>query len=398
MYDLKNAIRSGRYELRDGGYEYSYSNVSADEFGKLKLWFKKSFYVEYDISEWDGNSFSTFINTEEQINLAYYPKMSDGTLKVIVTRRGYLPPTVAPEYEKVTDATVTQIGRASAANTAAGESFIIQLEDGSFVVIDGGPRNASDLQKLLDFLYQRKPSAHDKPKVTWLITHSHTDHVEMPLDLLAQNSDKICLELFCRNDPIISDSKEAPCYDGGAVRYEKHIADMEGILRDKYPDTPIFNCHTGQTLHLAGCKIEIIHTHEDIFPAWVWNLNVASTVFKFTFTSGKTFLALGDSETNNCIFMVDAYSNMLDCDIVQVSHHGLNGATTEIYEKIKPSVAFWPIDKDRFENDEKCLGTRISPTTGKRSYAHNAYLRKICERHYHSSDTATIRMTDLDIV
>ncbi|MBQ9112578.1 MAG: hypothetical protein IJY08_03255 [Clostridia bacterium] len=395
MYRFEKATASAPYLLRNDGYEYSYDGVTPDELGKYRSWLRGSFYVEYDSADWDGNIFSTFVSSEEQINLAYYPRLSNGVLKIVTTRRGYLPPTVASEYQRITDATVTQIGRAGASRVAAGESFVIQLEDGSFVIIDGGPHNDADCAELLKFMCERKPVTHEKPRVVWLITHSHSDHVELPIDFLNENSGNIDLELFCWNNPIISASKESQCYDGGAERYEKHIADIEQILRDKYPGTKIFNCHTGQTLYLAGCKIEIIHTHEDIFPDWVWNLNVASTTFKFTFASGNTFLALGDSETNNCIFMVNAYGSMLDCDMVQVSHHGLNGATKEIYEKVKPTIAFWPIDKDRFENDEKCLGTRISPTTGKQSYYHNAYLRLICPQHYHSSETVSINTKDM---
>ena len=395
MYEFESAVRSDKYILRDGGYEYSYSGVSDDEFSKFKLWLQSSFYVEYDIANWDGNSFATFVSSEEQINLAYYPEIESGTLKVITTKRGYLPPTFFERYEKLADATVTQLGRVGASRVAAGELFVIQVEDGSFVVIDGGPHCDADCDELLRFLWKRKPEAHRKPRVAWLVTHAHSDHVELIIDFLSANCENIDLELFCWNNPIMSASKDAPCYDGGAERYSQHVVDIERILKEKYPNTNIFNCHTGQSLYLAGCKIEIIHTHEDIFPAWIWNLNVASTTFKFTFNSQKTFLVLGDSETNNCIFMSEAYGDILDCDMVQVSHHGLNGATKEIYEKIKPSIAFWPIDKDRFENDEKCLGIRISPTTGKLSFYHNAYLRSICSLHYHSSKTVSINTTNL---
>ena len=402
MYRFENSTVSDMYLLRDGSYEYSYSNVSSEELGKYKLWLQDRLYVEYDRAEWDGNSFSTFVCAQEQINLAYYPIVEGGTLKVITSKRGFLPSTVTPQYKRITDATVTQIGRAGVSRVAAGESIVVQLEDGSFVIIDGGPHNDSDCAELLSFLRHNKPVFHEKPKVVWLITHSHSDHVELVIDFLRCNSENIDLELFCWNNPIISADKQSQCYDGGAARYEGHIADIEAILKEQYPNTSVFNCHSGQTLHLAGCKIEVIHTHEDIFPAWVWNLNVASTTFKFTFygTNGNnnTFLVLGDSETNNCNFMVDVYNDMIDCHIVQVSHHGLNGATKEIYEKIKPVIAFWTIDKDRFENDEKCLGTRISPTTGKQSYYHNAYLRQICPRHYHASETVRINMTDLSKV
>ena len=152
MYRLENTERSAMYLLRNGSYEYSYNNVSGDELEKYKLWLQQNLYVEYDTANWDGNSFSTFVSADEQINIAYYPRMSGGTLKVMTERRGFLPLTVAPKYKKLMDATVTQLGREGASRVAAGESFVVQLEDGSFVIIDGGPHNDHDTAELLTFL------------------------------------------------------------------------------------------------------------------------------------------------------------------------------------------------------------------------------------------------------
>ena len=45
MYRFENSTVSDMYLLRDGSYEYSYSNVSSEELGKYKLWLKDRLYV-----------------------------------------------------------------------------------------------------------------------------------------------------------------------------------------------------------------------------------------------------------------------------------------------------------------------------------------------------------------
>ena len=47
--------------------------------------------------------------------------------------------------------------------------------------------------------------------------------------------------------------------------------------------------------------------------------------------------------------MSDKYKNYLQCDIVQISHHGWDGGTVELYKYLNPETCLWPTSKDNFD-------------------------------------------------
>ena len=84
----------------------------------------------------------------------------------------------------------------------------------------------------------------------------------------------------------------------------------------------------------------------------------------------------------------DCFGSELKADILQLSHHGFNGACLDLYKAIDPDICFWACDVTRFDTDGRCLGTI-------NGYDFNKWLRddsvKV-RRHYHSSTTTTIEL------
>ena len=299
-----------------------------------------------------------------------------------------------PEYEKLTEPTVTQIGRYGASNSAAGESYIIQLEDGSFIVIDGGPLNDADADGLLKFLVDNKPTSHEKPRVIWMFTHLHVDHTDLAVKFLRERYRDIELTMLCYNFPNTQTAlKDSLCANTYA---------LIGSLGRNYPDMQTYVFHSGQKLKLAGCEIEFLYTQEDYWPQKFETANDTSATWRMNFSSGHSFLVLGDSEKGMCSQMSSIYGDYLESDILQLSHHGLNGATLGIYQNIDPIICFWAIDEQRFLEDPKCLGTQSS------SYEFNLWIRSTkwnretgsqgARNHFSASRTVTVRMTDLQVI
>ena len=101
-------------------------------------------------------------------------------------------------------------------------------------------------------------------------------------------------------------------------------------------------------------------------------------------------LVLGDCEQTVCEYLAKLYEDSIKSDILQVTHHGLNGGSISLYSYVKPEICFWAIDKNRYETSPWCLGQN--------GCDFNIWIRndKIKDRdHYHASETTTLKVKDL---
>lgn len=87
--------------------------------------------------------------------------------------------------------------------------------------------------------------------------------------------------------------------------------------------------------------MEVLATHEDLYPSDFRNFNDSSTVIR-VIVNGKSVLFLGDTGDELSDFLVNAYGEKLKSDVVQVAHHGFNGAKKEVYALINAETALWP--------------------------------------------------------
>ena len=90
--------------------------------------------------------------------------------------------------------------------------------------------------------------------------------------------------------------------------------------------------------------------------------------------------------------MTEVYGAELKTDMLQITHHGFNGGYLELYRYADPEICFWPIDQQRFEQDERLLGIL-------ETHKYNAWLRddevKI-RTHYAASDTVTLYYPEME--
>ena len=73
-------------------------------------------------------------------------------------------------------------------------------------------------------------------------------------------------------------------------------------------------------------------------------------VIKFD-TGNTTFLVLGDTGINSSKKLLETQKDKLKSDIVQMAHHGQQGATEELYKEINPRVCMWPTPTWLWNND-----------------------------------------------
>jgi hypothetical protein len=88
--------------------------------------------------------------------------------------------------------------------------------------------------------------------------------------------------------------------------------------------------------------------------------------------------------------MADTFGDYLKSDMLQLAHHGSNGACLDLYKRIDPDVCFWACSKTSYETNPKQLGTA-------EGFEFNAYIRDASIRvreHYHNSMTTVITLVE----
>ena len=299
-----------------------------------------------------GNYFGTYILGGDMIHCSYFG--ADDELRVTYGAATYLGDTEAVTgYANVVTPSVAMIG---VSGTAL--SMVVQLADGSFVIIDGGfgqgndtaTQNA-DMTRLYDYLMEKKPAGTEKPQITWMITHADGDHIVLPSRFMKTYRNDVDVNMVCYNFPIYSS-------------LNTNMNTFKNYANTYFPEAEHYIMHTGNKLYLPGCEIEFLFTaSEDYYSSasTFTSGNHTSNAWRMTI-NGKTIFITGDIETGLCEKMVRNYGNYMASNILQVVHHGVNGATAAFNTCVASGntedgnaleVCFWPICSDRIWRTEE---------------------------------------------
>lgn len=368
---------SGSVDVYDSTLEYYYtgSGVTAAAFraycGKLEA----AGYTRYMENEIAGSLFATYINDQNTIHVAYnafeYLESAENItqnlktcLRVITSPRNavnLVPESVKTQnlsYKKVTDTKITSVRLDRPTNGyVRGNAYIMTLEDGSFIVLDGGVPVDNDYNKtrlynvLCDLhrqVYGTAPSAENPIVISaWYLTHLHNDHFQNFRDLLqAYGSQMECHYLIAN---FASDSETYNCFDPNPSLRDG----INAVLKYPRGGMTYVKVHTGQKLYFANVEMEVLCTHEDLYPNRVLMFNDTSTAIRFTTytTDGKgnitsenptTSIWLGDLFEGGSQFMRANYGSYLESDMVQVAHHGYNGCELEFYKQVNARIVWFP--------------------------------------------------------
>lgn len=366
-------------------YQVSVPVTSAEEYSSYLKKLEENGYKKHTDNTIGNNLFATYSNGTYEINAAYY---GNGKIsRIIIEPQGYLPDTVTPTYKKTNNVSITQMKLEK-----SGMSIVVTLEDGRFVIIDGGANSEEDANTLYKYLTDNTASG-EKPHIIWIFTHAHIDHIMVPLKILRTHTDDIAVDMFVFNFPDMTvEAFENMSEKSSTIVNTQGYADSLALIaQTSFKDTPVFRCHPGQKLLLPGCEIEFLMTHENTgMKKYSW-INSTSTVFRMTLGSGKkTALIMGDQEPASlCDTFYALYGDYLKSDILQVAHHGYSGGSLKLYTAVSPSVCFWPTIRESFDtprrngyNDD---GTKI---INEGQYFLRSKLEGVT--HYDTGETVTI--------
>ncbi|MBE6703268.1 MAG: hypothetical protein E7585_07665 [Ruminococcaceae bacterium] len=270
-------------------------------------------------------------------------------------------------YRKLTETMITSLKL----NYSIGEfgmSYIITLEDGSFIVYDGGGISgdgnpvSSQHEKLWNVLldlYRKthegvEPDSSDPIHIrAWILTHEHQDHYK----IFAQFCEKYGTDSRLRFDMLLANfASDTECYNvyNPESYVENNLENLQGKVSGGFDYIKI---HTGEVYYMANAKMEVLYTHEDIWPQHLEYFNNSSSVFRITLDStdgmfnvleSHVSIWLGDLERVGSKCMRAMYGTTLDADHVQVAHHGVNGVEAELYQLIAPEVVWFPAQSSRY--------------------------------------------------
>lgn len=306
--------------LEKSGFKLYMENTITDNVHKCYTSDKGMLYVYYVGVE---NSVRIVSCPKGKYNLPQYPT-----------------PESVPAYEKIAEPSITQMSLSYSAGNF-GLCHIITLEDGSFIVYDGGGNSNNDYIQLYNTLKSLNKRKDGKIVIAaWILTHEHWDHYTNFSTFCKNYSTQVVLEGMYCNTP-----SGSYAYNGYNPNY--YMTNDFANLSSTLGNVPKYIVHTGMKFYIRNACVEIIYTQEDLYPTKLYFFNDCTMVSTVTI-AGQKITYLGDVRYEGSDRMSDRYKDYLKCDIVQVSHHGFDGGTVELYKLLNPETCLWPTSKENF--------------------------------------------------
>lgn len=333
-------------------YRFATSTAVSDTYTVYTAALESAGYTKYTDNTIGENLFATY--TKGNVSVTVMATPGSRTLRLIaeVDAAKFSTATVAAGS---VEPSITMLGVGDAQHKNAsdefdqrnGMSFVYQISDGSFVIVDGG-YDAADAQRIYDLLQEKKTGT--KPVISaWILTHSHVDHAAAFCAFVGDSAKMSAVEL----QSVVVNLAGAASYTeaGGGIQ-----STVATALAGLPAGTTVYKPHPGDVMQLAGTTIEFLYTYEMAAPSALWNLNDSSLVFTVEI-AGQKILMTGDAAAATAEVMLANYgAAVLGSDVLQVAHHGFHShivpkafyqavvgdATTEA-----PKLALWPSCDER---------------------------------------------------
>lgn len=269
----------------------------------------------------------------------------DKTLRVVVDKNKNLPPFVSEAFVSEETTTLWQF-EVDHSLIDCGMCYIIRTATGKFFIIDSAHTySINDCERIHSFLRERTPAGEKIHIAGWFFSHGHEDHIAQFISFLG----------FYMSDVVID-----KVYHNFIDFDHPHGGDWMDTLRHYYkmffdglkahPEIDVIRLHTGQSFYVDNLKIDVLCSHEDVFPGDNSNFNDSSVVLMVS-AEGSKILFPGDAGHEESYILEARYPEYLKADIVQQSHHGHFGTTDNFYRLVGASVALFPVTQIKFDEE-----------------------------------------------
>lgn len=338
---MMNGILPRIEEAGQGSIKLIFESVSAAQTKGYVAELEKAGYARYAENKIDNNLYYTHRSDESIVTVIWADRSQKPTMSVTVDPISITNPVPSfseNQWTKVVESTFTQVGLYNdpdrEANAAArdmkyisGMCYVMRLEDGSFIVIDGGYNYELHADHIYETLKKQAPDPDNIVIAAWILSHSHGDHIPFFLHFCPKYGDKVTVEKVIHSFPFS---------EGDTILNR---------VQSTFPNAKFYKSHAGQKYYLRNATVEILYT-SDLYRNNVESMeetNNASQVFTIT-ANGTKFMIFGDYYNGWDKTMKDLYSaQTLKSDVMQHTHHGVGGSSDEFVRTVGASYVFWPV-------------------------------------------------------
>lgn len=213
-----------------------------------------------------------------------------------------------------------------------GNSYVIRTDNNKIIVMDGGVKEEESY--LRGFL-----AALGNVVDYWFVSHPHPDHIGA-LTKILEDPKGITIREVCQSPFSESLLDTEPDYKEQAVQYYDAFKKSGVKNTEVFPGMVFIFGNT--TVKVLGIKNEEIKDNP---------YNNSSMVLKVS-DPVKSVLFLADTGKESGDKLLDGpFKNELDCDYLQLAHHGQQGVSMDFYRTVKFRACLWPTPTWVYNND-----------------------------------------------
>lgn len=342
-----------------GGMMWVYRKVSASAMEAYSTDLANAGYTLYSDNELNQNLFSTWVSADHVVTLSYLASRKEFSILIEPMRAL---PGLAQDNVCVNENIPCKAILAPTSHTGRenGQCLILQLCDGSFVIVDGGhgigfyPSDKEGFEETYDDnaeeIYQiLRAFAPDPEKIViaaWFFTHPHWDHIGAIGPFADMYGGSVTVEKFILNHPNHNTIQQMWDKSDANLLY---VPKMQKAFA-KFPEASIIEAHAGQVFYLRNAVIDVLLTWElqtQYSPDFesVSTMNSASLILDVEIC-GERLIVLGDSGVSSTAYLNKLYGSWLKSDMVSIAHHGYQGADAALYRNIDADIVLWPINRE----------------------------------------------------
>ncbi len=291
----------------------------------------------------ENNFFEFYKKDNIGVCVGYYD--CDNTIRIVIDEKSDYPSFNPKKYNKETESVFWQF-EVDHSLIDCGMCYILQLSSGAFFIIDS-PHTYSinDCERIHNFLRERTPEGKKIRIAGWFFSHGHEDHIAQFISYL----NFYCYDTVIENlyfNLVSMDHRDGGDWMESHRGYYKLFFDA---LKN-HPEVPVTRLHTGQTFYIENLKIDVLCSHEDVFPNDNSNYNDSSVVLMLTIDDTKILIP-GDAGHEESYILEARYPKYLKSDIVQQAHHGHFGTTDNFYRLVDADIALFPVTQIKFDEE-----------------------------------------------